>query len=61
MKDERERVHLLLLNNRRGEQKCLKNNLNSSAPTYLPIFKNIETLKKAGGHGSMYVGCNLSY
>lgn len=59
MKDER--VHLLLLNNRRGGQKSLKNNLNSAAPTYLTIFKNIGTLKQAGGHGSMHVGCNLSY
>lgn len=49
MRGTKSGVHLLLLNNRTGGQKSPKNNLNSSAPTYLPIFKNIATLKKVGG------------
>lgn len=51
MRGTKSRVHLLLLNNRTRGQMSPKNNLNSSAPTYLPIFKNIGMLKKAGAGG----------
>lgn len=51
MRGTKNRVHLLLLNNRTRGQKSPKNNLNSSAPTYLPIFKKTGTLKKVGGGG----------
>lgn len=48
MKDEKHKEQsLLLLNNKKGGKSLLK--INSSAPTYLPIFKNIGTLKKEGG------------
>lgn len=64
MKDEthEEKSSSVPLNNRTGEQKSPKNNLNSSAPTYLLIFKNIGTLKKVGeGHSGTHVCCTLSY
>lgn len=49
MRGTKSKVHLLLLNTRTRGQKAPKNNLNSSAPTYLAIFKNNGTLKEAGG------------
>lgn len=58
MRGTKSKVHLLLLNTRTRGQKAPKNNLNSSAPTYLAIFKNIGTLKKSGGYSSVRVGCN---
>lgn len=48
MRGTKSRVHLLLLTNRTEGQKSPKNNLNSFAPTYLPIFKNVGTQQGGG-------------
>jgi len=38
-----------------------KNNLNSPAPTYLPIFKKHWKTEESRGGSTTHVGCNLSY